>query len=105
VFGATLGQILATLVNIIAIVTYLDFARSDRKGFMRFLAFWLGFPVTFFLKVFVNPDPVLVAERKLAARLPPAELDVGVPEYVRKEIRAIREARLGGEAGESPPPD
>jgi len=87
-------SVVGLVVNIVAIVVYLELARSGRRGFRRLLAFWIGFPMTFFVKLFVRPDPDLVVERRLNALLPPEEEDVGVPEYVRKEIRAIREDRL-----------
>ena len=99
-FDAGIAQIVGLLVNIVAIITYLDFTRSGRRGFMRFMAFWIGFPLTFCVKLFVGVDPALVAERKLEAQLPPEEEDVGVPEYVREEVRAIRQERLGEGSGE-----
>jgi hypothetical protein len=97
------------VVNLIAIAVYFDLARSDRRGFKRLLAFWIGFPMTFFVKLFVPPDPDLVMERRLDAMLPSEEADIGVPEYVREEIRAIRQERIRGSTEatgrkDSPPP-
>ena len=97
-------------INLIAIISYLDFARSGAKGFKRLLAFWIGMPLTLLMKLVVRPDPDLVLERKLSESLPDPEGDIGVPEYVRKEIRAIRqkrlrEERLAGEPGAPPEAD
>lgn len=94
-----LGALLGLAINLIALVSYWGFVRSGAKGFRRFIAFWIGMPLTLFMKLFLRPDPDLVLERRLAESLPAPEQDIGVPEYVRQEIRAIRERRLGG-AGE-----
>ena len=103
-------SLLGFAINLIAILSYLEFARSGAKGFKRFLAFWIGMPLTLLMKLVVRPDPDLVMERKLTESLPDPEGDIGVPEYVRKEIRAIRqkrlrEGRLTGEAGPHPEAD
>lgn len=90
-----LGALLGFAINLIALVSYWGFVRSGAKGFRRFIAFWIGMPLTLFMKLFLRPDPDLVLERRLRESLPTPEQDIGVPEYVRQEIRAIRERRLG----------
>jgi hypothetical protein len=100
-----LGALLGFAINLIALVSYWGFVRSDSRGFRRFLAFWIGMPLTFFMKLFLRPDPDLVLERKLAEALPPPEEDIGVPEYVREEVRAIRQRRLGNSPEEGETPD
>ena len=100
-----LGALLGFAINVIALVSYWGFVRSGAKGFRRFLAFWIGMPLTFFMKLFLRPDPDLVLERKLVESLPPPEQDVGVPEYVREEVRAIRQRRLGPSAEEGDAPE
>lgn len=101
-----LGALLGFAINLIALVSYWGFVRSGARGFRRFVAFWIGMPLTLFMKLFLRPDPDLVLERKLAESLPAPEQDIGVPEYVRQEIRTIRERRLGsaGPADEPRPP-
>jgi hypothetical protein len=103
VFEFTISQIVAFIVNVTAILAYFDFARSGTKGFLRFVAFWLGFPLTFFLKMVVKPDPDLVLERRMNQKLGPEATDIGVPEYVREQIREARRERLG--AGGEPDDD
>ena len=99
-----LGALLGFAINVIALVSYWGFVRSGARGFRRFVAFWIGMPWTLFMKLFLRPDPDLVLERKLAESLPPPEQDIGVPEYVREEVRAIRRRRLGdGSDGEEAP--
>jgi hypothetical protein len=94
--------LLGFAINLIALVSYWGFARSGAKGFRRLVAFWIGMPITLILKLVLRPDPDLVLERELQGTLPPPEADIGVPEYVRQEIRAIRERRLrDGENDES----
>ncbi len=100
-----LGALLGFAINLIALVSYWGFVRSGARGFRRFLAFWIGMPLTLFMKLFLRPDPDLVLERRLVESLPPPEEDIGVPEYVREEVRAIRQRRLGSSAEEGDPPD
>jgi hypothetical protein len=98
--------LLGFAINLIALISYWGFARSGAKGFRRLVAFWIGMPITLILKLVLRPDPDLVLERELQGTLPPPEADIGVPEYVRQEIRAIRERRLqegGGEVADGGP--
>jgi hypothetical protein len=98
--------LLGFAINLIALISYWGFARSGAKGFRRLVAFWIGMPITLILKLVLRPDPDLVLERELQGTLPPPEADIGVPEYVRQEIRAIRERRLqegGGDEADGGP--
>ncbi len=51
---AIIGGIVGAFVFVIANWTYLDFRRVDERGFKRFVAFWLGWPLTFLTKILVK---------------------------------------------------
>ena len=53
-FLDTIGRIVWAFVFVIANWTYLDFRRVDERGFKRFVAFWLGWPLSFLTKILVE---------------------------------------------------
>ena len=53
-FLDTIGGIVWAFVFVIANWTYLDFRRVDERGFKRFVAFWLGWPLSFLTKILVE---------------------------------------------------
>lgn len=54
IFLDTIGGIVLAFVFVIANWTYLDFRRVDERGFKRFVAFWLGWPLSFLTKILVE---------------------------------------------------
>jgi len=49
-----LREIAGLVVWLVANAVYLDSVRRGRRGFKRFLAFWMGLPATFLCKLLVT---------------------------------------------------
>ena len=89
-----IGGIVGVFVFVIANWTYLDFRRVDERGFKRFVAFWLGWPLTFLTKILV--------ENGSQPRMELDDRDLG---DLVKEIRRDRllRARSEGEGASASP--
>jgi len=80
-------ELVTFIVWMVANVVYQDARRRNRRGFLRFLSFWMGMPVTILSMIFVRegsqPDLVpppddeeaLLDEIRRARRLPAGEGD------------------------------
>jgi hypothetical protein len=78
-----------TLVWVLGNAVYVDMRRRGARGFGRFAAFWVGFPVTFLWKA-------LVKEVGLPGIDPPEDDEDELLRQIRLDRRA-RELREGGE--------
>lgn len=89
--GGAMEAIFAVILSIVANLVYFDMRRSGEHGFKRFLAFWLGSPVSF-LTLLLVPE---------GRTLPVRGDDEGLNELV-DEIRQDRESRRLGEPAAPP---
>jgi hypothetical protein len=86
---AFIAELAGALVWLVANGVYLDARRKGTRGFVRFLAFWMGLPVTWIslIKVAEGSQPVIE---------PPPDDEEALLAEVRRD-RALR-------AANAPPP-
>ena len=81
------GQLVGLFVWLVANAVYVTSRRQGTGGFRRFLAFWMGLPVTFFVML-------LVPEGSQPALEPPPDDDDALLAEVRRD-RALRPGESG----------
>ena len=84
------AAVVGLMVWVVANVVYANQVRVGKRGFRRFLAFWLGFPATFF-------SLLVLDEGSQPALEPPPDDE----EALLREVRRDRARALEGHA----PPD
>lgn len=84
-----IGELAGAVVWLMANIMYVQYRRDDLRGFKRFAAFWLGFPITIFTAFGVTgPTP---ERREQLAR--EARGDVEAQDELLDEIRRDRASR------------
>ncbi len=94
-----IGELAGTVVWIMANVMYVQYRRDGLRGFRRFAAFWLGFPITLFSALAMSkvlgisePPPERRRQRR-RQRLKEAREDEEAERELLAEIRRDRAAR------------
>ena len=85
-------EIASAVLWITANIMYVRYRRDDVRGFKRLLAFWFGFPITFFTAIGVS-GPTPERRRQLARE---AQDDESVEAELLAEIQRDRESRSLG---------
>ena len=103
-----MGELVGAVVWIMANVMYVQYRRDDLRGFKRFAAFWLGFPITV-ISAFGVAGPSADRRIQLALEAQREAQEDGVVEAaLLDEIRRDRASRglgAGGSLGSEGPDD
>ena len=83
-------QLVGAVVWVVALLVYMDARRRGRRGFTRFIAFWVGMPGTF-LSMFV------VKEGSQPDIAPPPDDEHALLAEIRRERRSDRMLDPGDE--------
>jgi hypothetical protein len=93
-----LGELVGTIVWLMANVMYVQYRKDDLRGFKRFAAFWLGFPFTIF-SAFGVRGPTAERRRQLAQEArDDSEIEAELLADIRRD-RESRELETGDESG------